>query len=202
MLTYRNQLMASLSYYETAACRMGRGVVACVVSARGEDGIDERIGRAVSGFDRALQTPEALCVPRCSSQEQLRQGAQERVAQELWRGRARLSGAARNPVRSRSNRQVGRLSDEAKLDIVSPVAGHWRVLAQLYAHCRCPRLAGQRPAFSPAETSRAPNASARRECAEPGLSGCCWFGCGAQPDSQTISNVARTRPSASANRSR
>lgn len=45
------------------------------------------------------------------------------------------------------------------------------------------------------------NASASRALALPGFSGCCWLSCGAQPDTQTISKVARTRPSASAKRS-
>ena len=40
-----------------------------------------------------------------------------------------------------------------------------------------------------------PSASASRARAEPGLSGCCWLSCGAQPDSHTISKVARMRPS-------
>ncbi len=57
------------------------------------------------------------------------------------------------------------------------------------------------PAFSPVDISCVPSASASRACAEPGLSGCCWLGCGAQPNNQTISNVARRRPSASAKRS-
>ena len=34
-----------------------------------------------------------------------------------------------------------------------------------------------------------------------GLSGFCWLSCGAHPDSQTTSNVARMRPSGSAKRS-
>ena len=55
--------------------------------------------------------------------------------------------------------------------------------------------------FSPAEISRVPSASASRCVAEPGLSGFCWLSCGAQPDSHTISKVARRRPSASAKRS-
>ena len=59
----------------------------------------------------------------------------------------------------------------------------------------------QRPALSPAGISLVPSASASRCVAAPGLSGCCWLSCGAQPDSQTISNVARRRPSASAKRS-
>ena len=36
---------------------------------------------------------------------------------------------------------------------------------------------------------------------EPGRSGFCWLSCGAQPESQTISKVARRRPSGSAKRS-
>src|SRR3954468_1649386 len=44
-------------------------------------------------------------------------------------------------------------------------------------------------------------ASARLAFADPGLSGCCWLACGAQPESQMMSNVARMRPSASAKRS-
>ena len=57
------------------------------------------------------------------------------------------------------------------------------------------------PAFHPLGISFAPSASASRCAAEPGLSGFCWRSCGAQPDSQTISNVARRRPSPSAKRS-
>jgi len=44
-------------------------------------------------------------------------------------------------------------------------------------------------------------ASARLAFAEPGRSGCCWLSCGAQPDSQITSKVARMRPSVSAKRS-
>ena len=44
-------------------------------------------------------------------------------------------------------------------------------------------------------------AASRLAFAEPGRSGCCWLACGAQPDSQMMSNVARMRPSASAKRS-
>ena len=58
----------------------------------------------------------------------------------------------------------------------------------------------QPPAFSPAEISLS------QRVGEPRLgrarrSGFCWLSCGAQPDSQTISNVARMRPSGSAKRS-
>ncbi len=68
---------------------------------------------------------------------------------------------------------------------------------------------GLRPAFLKLtrRLSRPPEfpacAAHRRaaSCAEPGFSGCCWLSCGAQPDSQTISKVARTRPSGSAKRS-
>ena len=71
--------------------------------------------------------------------------------------------------------------------------------------CHATDLSGsrhdQRPAFSPAGISVVLSASARRMRAEPGLSGCCWLACGAQPDSHTISKVARTRPSGSAKRS-
>ena len=59
-------------------------------------------------------------------------------------------------------------------------------------YCRC---------LSPAGISLVPSASASRRCAEPGASGFCWLSCGAQPDSQTISKVARMRPSGSAKRS-
>ena len=58
-----------------------------------------------------------------------------------------------------------------------------------------------RSAFSPLEISIVPSASARRVRAEPGASGCCWFACGAQPESHTISKLARKRPSGSENRS-
>ena len=52
------------------------------------------------------------------------------------------------------------------------------------------------PAFSPVlPISRVPSASARRVCAEPGRSGFCWLSCGAQPESQIISKVARILPS-------
>ena len=44
-------------------------------------------------------------------------------------------------------------------------------------------------------------ASARLAFADPGCSGCCWLVCGAQPDSQITSKVARMRPSGSAKRS-
>ncbi len=57
------------------------------------------------------------------------------------------------------------------------------------------------PAFRPPIFPCVPSASASRCAAEPGLSGFCWLSCGAQPDSQTISKVARRRPSASAKRS-
>src|SRR5262249_9580992 len=57
-------------------------------------------------------------------------------------------------------------------------------------------------AVSPAEISSTPSASARRRLAEPGASGRCWLACGAQAESQTISNVARMRPSGSAKRAR
>ncbi|MGY4328932.1 hypothetical protein ACVWWG_003349 [Bradyrhizobium sp. LB7.2] len=33
-------------------------------------------------------------------------------------------------------------------------------------------------------------ASARLAFADPGFSGCCWLACGAQPESQMMSNVA------------
>ena len=56
-------------------------------------------------------------------------------------------------------------------------------------------LAASRSGFSPADISLVPSASASRCAAEPGLSGFCWLSCGAQPDSQTISKVARMRPS-------
>ena len=57
------------------------------------------------------------------------------------------------------------------------------------------QLTSHRPVFSPAGISAVPSASASRACAEPGRSGFCWLSCGAQPDSQMISNVARTLPS-------
>ena len=56
-------------------------------------------------------------------------------------------------------------------------------------------------AFSPALRSLTPSASARRALAEPGRKGRCWLSCGAQPESQTRSKLARSRPSASAKRS-
>jgi 8-oxo-dGTP diphosphatase len=43
--------------------------------------------------------------------------------------------------------------------------------------------------------------SASRCRAEPGANGFCWLSCGAQPESQSTSKVARMRPSGSANRS-
>src|ERR1700752_4739160 len=57
------------------------------------------------------------------------------------------------------------------------------------------------PGFSPVLISRTPSASARRVRAEPRRSGFCWLSCGAQPESQMISNVARTLPSESEKRS-
>ena len=39
-----------------------------------------------------------------------------------------------------------------------------------------------------------------RACAEPGRSGFCWLSCGAQPESQITSKVARILPSGSAKR--
>jgi hypothetical protein len=67
----------------------------------------------------------------------------------------------------------------------------------------CPALRPHRHgfAFSPALRSLTPSASARRALAEPGRKGRCWLSCGAQPDSQTRSKLARSRPSASAKRS-
>ena len=44
-------------------------------------------------------------------------------------------------------------------------------------------------------------AASRLAFAEPGCNGFCWLSCGAQPDSQITSKVARMRPSASAKRS-
>jgi len=63
-----------------------------------------------------------------------------------------------------------------------------------------PVSARQRPGFSPVPISSVPSAAARRVCAEPGRSGFCWLSCGAQPESQMISKVARMRPSWSAKR--
>src|ERR1700730_6799895 len=52
------------------------------------------------------------------------------------------------------------------------------------------------------DQSRFPfTASARLAFAEPGFSGCCWLSCGAQPESQITSKVARMRPAGSAKRS-
>ena len=44
-------------------------------------------------------------------------------------------------------------------------------------------------------------AASRLAFAEPGFSGFGWLSCGAQPDSQMMSKVARMRPSGSAKRS-
>ena len=44
-------------------------------------------------------------------------------------------------------------------------------------------------------------AASRLAFAEPGCNGFCWLSCGAQPDSQITSKVARMRPSASEKRS-
>ena len=44
-------------------------------------------------------------------------------------------------------------------------------------------------------------AASKLAFAEPGCNGFCWLSCGAQPDSQITSKVARMRPSASAKRS-
>jgi hypothetical protein len=64
------------------------------------------------------------------------------------------------------------------------------------------RVAGNHGfAFSPVLSSVTPSASARRALAEPGRKGRCWLSCGAQPESQTRSNVARSRLSGSAKRS-
>lgn len=49
--------------------------------------------------------------------------------------------------------------------------------------------------------SGTPSASESRMRADPGRSGFCWLSCGAQPENQTRSKVARTRPSASQNSS-
>jgi long-chain acyl-CoA synthetase len=58
MLTYRNQLMASLSYYETAACRMGRGVVACVVPHAGKTvSTSELDGLCLASIARCKRPP-------------------------------------------------------------------------------------------------------------------------------------------------
>ena len=83
------------------------------------------------------------------------------------------------------------LGSELKTNYYDKLAG----LFQLSSVC-------YRPAFSPAGSSLVPSASARRCRAEPGASGFCWLACGAQPESQTISKVARTRPSRSEKRSR
>jgi hypothetical protein len=56
-------------------------------------------------------------------------------------------------------------------------------------------------AFSPALISLTPRASARRAFAEPGRNGRCWLSWGAQPESQTRSKLARSRPSGSPKRS-
>src|SRR5262245_52216361 len=62
------------------------------------------------------------------------------------------------------------------------------------------RSLAHRSAFWPADISCVPSASARRRIADPGASGFCWLSWGAQADSQTISKVARMRPSGSAKR--
>ena len=62
------------------------------------------------------------------------------------------------------------------------------------------QIADDPPGFSPVGISRTPSASASRACAEPGRNGRCWSGCGAQPTSQAMSKVARSRPSVSAKR--
>ncbi len=55
--------------------------------------------------------------------------------------------------------------------------------------------ARQFPGLIPVPISAVPSASARRALAEPGRSGSGWSGPGAQPVRNTISKVARTRPS-------
>ena len=71
----------------------------------------------------------------------------------------------------------------------------------LYAHLSSMFFIGYRSGRSPAESSFTPSASASRCPAEPGARGFCCLGWGAQPDSQTISNVARMRLSGSEKRS-
>ena len=56
------------------------------------------------------------------------------------------------------------------------------------------------PAFSPAGEFIGAERIRQPHRGGTGLKGCCWLSCGAQPDSQTISKVARSRPSASAKR--
>jgi hypothetical protein len=60
---------------------------------------------------------------------------------------------------------------KASLEVVLAQSGDWLTPTARY-----------RPAFSPAERSCVPSASARRLRAEPGASGCCWLSCGAQPE--------------------
>ena len=95
-----------------------------------------------------------------------------------------------------------RLRDYKMPPADEPLVAHLTTAAAVRRQCATKRpIALNAPAFSPAEISCVRNRSASRVLAEPGASGCCWLSCGAQPDSQTISNVARMRPSGSAKRS-
>ena len=61
--------------------------------------------------------------------------------------------------------------------------------------------AAPHPASAGTEICTRFTAASRLAFAEPGRNGFCWLSCGAQPDSQMMSKVARMRPSGSAKRS-
>ena len=89
-----------------------------------------------------------------------------------------------------------------------PLIPHLIDLLMMRAHNAGPDMRLQapapysgRPAAMPGHSGDRFTASARLAFAEPGRSGCCWLSCGAQPDSQMMSKVARMRPSGSAKRS-
>ena len=60
----------------------GEIVVACVVLEQGARADDADARRALPHLDRALQAAEALCLSRRAAEEQLRQGAEDRIAQD------------------------------------------------------------------------------------------------------------------------
>ena len=69
----------------------------------------------------------------------------------------------------------------------------------LISHLMALLAAHNRPRLSPAGSSIAPSASASLVRADPGAMVVAGYACGAHPESQTISNVARSLPSGSAN---
>ena len=72
----------------------GEIVVACVVLEDGAAADDAQARRALPGVDRALQAAEALRLSRRAAEEQLRQGAEDRIAHDDGEvGRRLLLGA-------------------------------------------------------------------------------------------------------------